>query len=429
MKRRGLLTLLVCSLLIGCNNNGSVESSSFNNIVSTSNNSTNISDKSSSNANSSTSSSSINYSNSVSSTIIEDNVEYEFNTYFNGSLPVNKNSQDYKGEIADPSVVRGDDGKFYVFSTIRKLFVSEDMCNWELLNEQIIPRPTWADGDVHGRPDVWAPDCIKIKDKWIYYYSLAAWDMPSAGIGYAVSDNIYGPYEDKGKLMNEEDVDINGLIDPQPYIDTDGSIYMVVGSFHGNYLVELEDDGMSLKNGASYQKENKVLIAGIPLDYFDNTYYEGGYIVKKDEYYYFFGSAGSCCEGLNSSYRVVVGRANNIAGPYYSSDGRDLASRNFGTTIGDLCLWSPVTDNTTAGPGHNSILIDDAGDYWIIYHSYCDIDNFLTRHLFMDKLSWNDKGFPYVSYTYETDEGKAKTVNYKPSYLIELDGPRFIKGE
>ena len=47
----------------------------------------------------------------------------------------------------------------------------------------------------------------------------------------------------------------------------------------------------------------------------------------------------------------------------------------------------------------------------------------------MDKLSWNDKGFPYVSYTYETNEGKEKTVNYKPSYLIELDGPRFIKGE
>ena len=79
---------------------------------------------------------------------------------------------------------------------------------------------------------------------------------------------------------------MNGLIDPQPFIDDDGRVYMIVGSFHGNYIVELEDDGMSLLHGKDYQKENKVLIAGIPLDYFNNTYYEGGYITKKDGYYY-----------------------------------------------------------------------------------------------------------------------------------------------
>ena len=356
-----------------------------------------------------------------------DNRNYKFSTYYNGEFPFNNNDQPYKGEIADPSVVKGDDGRFYVFSTLRKLFVSDDMCSWELVTEQIIPRPTWADGEKHGYPDVWAPDCIKIKDKWIYYYSLAAWYMPSAGIGYAISDNVYGPYEDKGLLFNEDDIDMNGLIDPQPFIDDDGRVYMTVGSFHGNYIVELENDGMSLLNGKEYQKENKVLIAGIPLDYFNNTYYEGGYITKKDGYYYFFGSAGSCCDGKNSSYKVVVGKSKNIVGPYVDSKGKNLASENGGKTIGELCLWSPVSDTTTAGPGHNSILIDDSGDYWIVYHSYCDADNFITRHLFIDKLSWDNNGFPYVSFTYETDEGKEKTVNYKPSYLVELDGPKFLE--
>ena len=146
MKNKGVVALLLCSMLIGCGTN------------SVSSNAT----------------SSLNNSNISSS----ENIEYDYSTYFNGEYPLNNNSQPYKGEIADPSVVKGDDGKFYVFSTLRKLFVSDDMCTWELLDESIIDRPTWADGEKHGYPDVWAPDCMKIKDKWIYYYSLAAWDMP-----------------------------------------------------------------------------------------------------------------------------------------------------------------------------------------------------------------------------------------------------------
>ena len=79
-----------------------------------------------------------------------------------------------------------------------------------------------------------------------------------------------------------------------------------------------------------------------------------------------------------------------------------------------------------AGAGHNSILVDDAGDYWIYYHAYSTEDNYATRHLFMDKLAWDENGFPYVTYTYTNDEGEEKTSKVKPSFQIELDGPRFI---
>lgn len=358
----------------------------------------------------------------------EEEIEYTFSTYRNAMIPLTKSGQEYWTEIADPSVVRGDDGMFYIFSTLRRVLVSRDMCNWDVLTETIIDRPTWGDSEEHGIPDVWAPDAIKIKNKWIYYYSLAAWGKPAAGIGYAVADNVAGPYTDMGCLFTQEDVDINGLIDPQPIIDN-GKVYMLVGSFHGNYLVELTADGMGLLGGADYQNRNKVLVAGIDLEesVFDNTYYEGGYIVKKDNYYYFFGSAGSCCEKNSSTYRVYVGKSTSIKGPYYAPDGKNLASNNLGNTIGMLALWCPPSGSrTTAGPGHNSILIDDAGDYWMVYHGYCDQDNFNTRHLFMDKLAWDENGYPYVTYTYEDDNGVEKTANIKPSYQVDLDGPRFI---
>ncbi len=378
------------------------------------------------------SSSSDDISSSISSSLSSESsikdVEYTFDQYQNVLMPFTLNNREYKGEIADPSIVKGDDGKFYVFSTIRKAFVSDDLINWTVLSENIIQRPTWADGEVHGYPDVWAPDVIKIKDKWIYYYSLAAWDMPSAGIGYAISDNIAGPYVDQGKLFDQDDIHMDGLIDPQPFIDDDGRIYMTVGSFHGNYLVELNEDGTALLNGNEYQDEHKVLIAGIPLTSFNNSYYEGGYIIKRNGYYYFFGSAGSCCEQQKSSYRVYCGKSESVAGPYLAPDGKPLTGNNFGNTKGKLVLWAGTdNDKSVAGPGHNSIICDDAGDYWMIYHAYCDYDDFATRHLFMDKLSWDDDEFPYVSYSYLDEEtNETKVVNLKPSYNIIIDGPRFI---
>jgi len=354
--------------------------------------------------------------------------EYFYESYSNVLMPLTGSSAFYRGEIADPSIVKGDDGKYYVFSTLRKAFVSEDLIYWSLLTEKVIDRPTWADDDIHGVPDVWAPDVIKIQDKWIYYYSLAAWDKPSAGIGYAISDNIYGPYEDKGKLFDQDDIVMEGLIDPQPFIDDDGRVYMIVGSFHGNYLVELSPDGQSLLNGVEYQNEHKVLIAGIPLTTFNNSYYEGGYIIKRNGFYYFFGSAGSCCDKQNSTYSVYCGKSASISGPYLAPNGRDLALPNGNKTQGRLVIWGGSdSEKRVAGPGHNSVFIDDAGDYWMIYHAYCDIDNFATRHLFMDKLSWDDNDYPYVSYSYMDENNNEIVVNCKPSYEIELDGPKFIK--
>lgn len=353
-------------------------------------------------------------------------VEYDYATYTNPTMVCFENGSPYNDEIADPSIVKGDDGYFYIFSTNGRVFRSEDACNWFYYTNEIISRPTW-DKDVYGQSvnaGIWAPDVIKVGDKWIYYYSLSAWGK-CCGIGYATADNIAGPYTDQGKLFSYKEIDIENAIDPHVFIEDDGSVYMSVGSFQGLFLLELTTDGMGLLGGVEKQKKDKVLIAG-KVGGWDGSTYEGSYIIKKDGYYYYFGSAGTCCEGRNSTYRVLVGRADNIKGPYTDSKGRALTLSGNGITIGELCLSTGINNTNTAGAGHNSILLDDAGDYWIYYHAYHKNDNFGTRHLFMDKLEWDENGFPYVSYNYENDEGEEKTSKVKPSFEIELNGPRFI---
>lgn len=37
-----------------------------------------------------------------------------------------------------------------------------------------------------------------------------------------------------------------------------------------------------------------------------------------------FASVGSCCDGLNSTYRAVVGRSKDLLGPYVDDKGGDM---------------------------------------------------------------------------------------------------------
>jgi len=336
---------------------------------------------------------------------------------FKYANPINVCYQDgtsYKDAIADPTLIFTDN-TFYVFSTGRKVFKSTDGFNFKLITENIIEPPLWWN-EIYSEDykyGVWAPDVCKVKDKWIYYYSLSGWGK-CCGIGYAIADNIEGPYKDMGKLFTYQEIGILNAIDSQVFYDNE-RLYMVLGSFQGLYILELLEDGMSLKEGLEYQKNNKVLIAG-RVGSWDGSTYEGSYIIKKGEYYYYFGSVGTCCEGVNSTYKVYCARSKNLLGPYLDSKGNDILKSGNGVTYGDLVLWADKDVLGLAGPGHNSIIVDDEGSYWICYHCYYKDDNYKLRHLFIDKLSWDENGFPFVSH----DNGKCI-----PSYKIQLDGPKY----
>ena len=352
--------------------------------------------------------------NQSSTFVIPPDAEVVQGVYANPvSVTLSDGNTNYTKEIADPTVVRGDDGYFYCFSTDQRVLISEDACNWMLWTEKIINRPTWGDNYYYAgsKPNVWAPDVVKVGDKWIYYYSLSGWGEP-VGIGYAVADDCGGPYVDQGKLFTGEEMGIENCIDPQVFVDDDGKVYMTVGSFQGLWLLELTADGMGLHEGLETQKRYKQLIAGYDGEW-DGATYEGGYITKKGDYYYYFGSAGTCCAGQDSTYRVYVGRSEDIYGPYVGADGFPMTASRSGSSYGELVVHKPMSKNEYAGLGHNSILIDDVGEYWIYYHGYSNQDKFKTRHLFMDKLLWDDNGFPYVE-------------NKRPSFEEEIDGPVFL---
>ena len=139
-------------------------------------------------------------------------------------------------------------------------------------------------------------------------------------------------------------------------------------------MMELTDDALRIKPGAQ-----KIQLAG--------SLTEGTYIYKRDGYYYLFGSAGSCCEGANSTYRVVVARSTKLEGPYVNKSGGRALDNQFETIL--------EGDDFVAGPGHNAEFIeDDNGDTWMIYHGYVRDRANEGRMVFLDKVQWKD-GWPY----------------------------------
>ena len=278
--------------------------------------------------------------------------------------------------LPDPSVIRGDDGFFYLYATedIRNLPIhrSKNLTDWEYVGTAFTDqtRP-----DFEEKGGIWAPDINKIGGKYVLYYSMSAWGGEwTCGIGCATADNPVGPFTDHGKMFRSNEIGVKNSIDPF-YIEDSGRKYLFWGSFRGIYAVELSDDGLSVKEGEVPRK-----IAG--------TAYEGTYIHKKGGYYYLFASIGSCCEGLRSTYTTVVGRSKDLLGPYVDKEGNRML---------DNCHEILIhKSDSFVGTGHNSEIVSDKdGNDWVLYHAV-SVENPDGRVLMLDRVDWQG-GWPVVA--------------------------------
>ncbi len=287
--------------------------------------------------------------------------------------------------LPDPSVIKGEDGYFYLYATedIRNLPIhrSENLVDWEFVGTAFTDetRP-----DFEKKGGLWAPDIHKIGDKYVLYYSMSVWGGEwTCGIGCATADRPEGPFTDHGKLFRSNEIKVKNSIDPF-YIKDGGKKYLFWGSFRGIHAIELSEDGLSLKAGATPRQ-----VAG--------TAYEGTYIHKKDGYYYLFASIGSCCEGARSTYTTVVGRSEHLMGPYTDKQGGAMMDNRHEVLI--------HKSKSFVGTGHNSeIVADEAGNDWVFYHAV-PLKQPGKRVLMMDRIVWKD-GWPSVAGNMPSEESE-----------------------
>ena len=277
----------------------------------------------------------------------------------------------------DPTVIRADDGLYYLYATENTrnvpIFRSADLVDWTFIGTAFTDetRPQMVpDGNI------WAPDIQKIGNEYVLYYSKSRWGGEwECGVGAATSDSPAGPFTDKGKLFISNEIGVQNSIDPF-YIEEDGLKYLFWGSFRGIYGIELSDDGLSVRDGAKPRR-----IAG--------TLTEGTNIIRHEGYYYLIGSAGTCCEGERSTYRVVMARSRKLFGPYEDRYGNPALENGFSLMM--------ERSDKVIGPGHNANFVtDDAGDYWMLYHGFDAAAPEEGRKVYLDKITWGADGWPSV---------------------------------
>lgn len=284
---------------------------------------------------------------------------------------------------ADPTVIRTEDG-FYLYATQTDkywvpIYFSKDLVNWEFKRTAFrnATKP-----QIPGGGAFWAPEIRHINCKYVLYFSWAKWgDGDASYTAVATSDSPLGDFVNSKELLTKEDFGSNCI--DQFYYEEDNKKYMFVGSFNGIYVTELTDDGLSVKRNENGTPTLKKQVCG--------KAFEGTNIYKKNGYYYLFASINNCCDGERSRYKVVVGRSQDLLGPYLDKSGKDMINN----------AWELVLEGDGQkffGPGHNSIIVqDDAGTDWMIYHSYVKENGEVGGRLGMlDRVLWTEDGWPYI---------------------------------
>ena len=101
-------------------------------------------------------------------------------------------------DVHDP-VIAYENGRYYLFCTGWGIgeMSSEDLAMWRRESAPLNPIPVWAKAEVPAyRGHTWAPDIIKVGDRWWMYYSCSTFGKNISAIGVASNKTLDRASED-----------------------------------------------------------------------------------------------------------------------------------------------------------------------------------------------------------------------------------------
>lgn len=293
--------------------------------------------------------------------------------------------------IHDPSTIMECDGKYYTFGTGGGGLISEDGWNW-------------YPGAVRpGRGA--APDAMKIGDRYLVAYSSTGGGLGGGHAGTVLTmwnktldpnspDFAYTEAVVVASSEVDEDCD---AIDAGLFMDpTTGRLWCTYGTYFG-FIRIIELDPVS---GARAEGNEPVNIA---IDCEATT------IIWRNGWYYLLGTHGTCCDGVNSTYNIVVGRSRNVTGPYLDNMGRDMIAGG-GKIVIDA-------EDRQFGAGHFGRWIEDDGVEKMSFHWEADLDRSARCVLAIRPLLW-ENDWPVAGDQFKS--GVYEISSVRRGYALEL---------
>ena len=295
--------------------------------------------------------------------------------------------------IHDPSVVvvdghwvsfqTGDEGGLYRGAI--KLKTSPDGITWT--NAGAIGKgvPKWTREALgYTSKNIWAPSVSRHGERLNLYYSVSMFGLNVSTIGLMINDAFDPAKPDEGWVDQGEVLSSNArsdwnAIDPYRIDTADGRAWLSYGSYwSGIKLRELDPVG------------GKLLAIDTPV--YDLAWYGGGVIeasaiLEHAGRFYLFLSYDRCCAGMDSTYRIMVGRADSITGPYVGKDGTELLKAG----ASEL----QKGEGRYIGPGGQEPVFGAPAEM-LVYHYY-DGDDLGVSKIQIVSIGWTEDGWPVLA--------------------------------
>jgi len=313
--------------------------------------------------------------------------------------------------VHDPSSIIKCGDTFWIFSTGNGIYTiySKDLVKWTAGTTPFVPGtyPSWVKSYV---PDFgghfWAPECFYMNGEYYLYYSCSSWGSRNSCIGLMTNKtlNPTSPdysWKDEGMVIYSTESSNYNCIDPAVFRDDDGKIWMTFGShWDGIKMVELDSVYGDTMNETIYSLASK-----------GDYKAEASYIINHGDYYYLFVNHGQCCDGVNSTYYITMGRSSSPTGPYLDKSGKDLYQGG-GTTV-------LSTSGSFIGPGCLGYYKENNAE-WITCHYY-DGDNNGVATLCAANVEWDENGWPVISGNM-IEDGTYSVANENSLLMWDISG-------
>ncbi|MFP5209508.1 MAG: arabinan endo-1,5-alpha-L-arabinosidase [Acidobacteriota bacterium] len=303
----------------------------------------------------------------------------------------------------DPSIAH-EGNTYYVFATTANankgqlpIRCSHDLHAWQMCGYVFDRIPAWIHEASPATKGLWAPDISYFHGEYHLYYAYSHFGLNTSGIALATNQTL-DPHsskyhwQDRGLVLKSTRADDFNAIDPNIVLDERGQPWLSFGSFWSGIKMRRIDPATGKPSAADprlYSLAARVMPAdrkpprpGLPAAW---QAIEAPFVVHHRGYYYLFVSFDMCCRGVNSTYRIMVGRARNVTGPYVDAAGKPMLAGGGTQLLAGNSRWR--------GPGGESILQGPKGDI-IAFHAYDAITG--RPALQISTLTWQH-GWPHAA--------------------------------
>jgi xylan 1,4-beta-xylosidase len=266
-------------------------------------------------------------------------------------------------------------------------------------------RPAWSVGNY------WAPEIAEDRGRYYIYYTARKKDGPLC-VAVATASRPQGPYTDHGPLVCQE----VGSIDAFPIRDEKGQRYLVwkEDGNSRNLPTPLWAQRLNASGTRLIGERRELIRNDAP---WEAQLVEGPYILRRNGWFYMLYSGNACCT-RDCNYAMGVARARNLLGPWEKNPANPILKGN----------------DDWKCPGHGSIVTDERGRDFLMYHAYHPDDFvYVGRQALLDEVTWGADGWPVINRGKGASERAASPSgvaerNAEYSFFDDFTSPRLAPG-